>query len=137
MNVRGIGGRQDKNMVSSFKYAAIFISVLLVGLVGFVFWPAKHTPTPTTSECLSLEEGAGKLVPLAVNRNQLYGVALTYSGIIRQGGYDYDPLKSPPVFRKLTPAFDMGHEVKYTTQHEILEMNEKNMRMVTTGVSRT
>lgn len=93
--------------------------------MSFVFWPAKHTPIPATSECLSLKEGAGKLVPLAVNRNQLYGVALTYSGIIRQGGYDYDPLKSPPVFRKLTPAFDMGHEVKYPAQHEILEMTEK------------
>jgi len=107
-------------MFSCIKYSAMFLSALLVALASFVFWPAAHTPIPAPSECLSLDGDAGKLVPLAVDRDQLYGVALTYPGIIRQGGYDYDPQTPPPIFRKLAPALSMGGDVKYPTQHEML-----------------
>lgn len=112
-------------MFSFFRYAALFFSALLAGLAGFVFWPATHTPIPAPSECLSLKDDAGELVTLAVDRNQLYGVALTYPGIIREGGYDFAPEKSPPVFRKLSLALGMGRDVKYPTQDEILETTEK------------
>ena len=109
-------------MLSFFKYLALLLPALMVGLAGFVFWPALHNPVPAPSACLSLNGDAGKLLPLAVDRDQLYGVALTYPGIIRQGGYDYDPQIPPPIFRKLAPALNMGGEIKYPAQHEILEM---------------
>lgn len=113
-------------MVSSFKYAVIFLSAVVVGLAGFVFWPAAYTPISATSECLSLKDGAGRLLPLAIDRDQVYGVALTYPGIIRQGGHDYDPKKSPPVFRKLEQALSTSREVKYPSQHDILEKVEEH-----------
>jgi 2-keto-4-pentenoate hydratase/2-oxohepta-3-ene-1,7-dioic acid hydratase in catechol pathway len=109
-------------MFSFFKYLTLLLLVLIVGLAGFVFWPALHSPVPAPSACLSLNGDAGKLVPLAVDRDQLYGVALTYPGIIRQGGYDYDPQIPPPIFRKLAPALSMGGEIKYPAKHVILEM---------------
>lgn len=111
-------------MLSCIKYSAILLSTLMVALAGFVFWPAQHTPVPALSECLSLNGDVGELVPLSVDRNQLYGVALTYPGIIRQGGYDYYPQTAPPVFRKLAPAFSMGGDVKYPAQHDMLAMLE-------------
>jgi len=112
-------------MLSFFKYLALLLSALTVGLVGFVFWPALHSPVPASSACLSLNGNAGKLVPLVVDRDQMYGVALTYPGIIRQGGYDYDPQIPPPIFRKLAPALSMGGEIKYPAQHEILEVVDR------------
>lgn len=107
-------------MLSCIKYSVMFLSTLLVALAGFVFWPAAHTPVPAPSECLPLNGDAGGLVPLVVDRDQLYGVALTYPGIIHQGGYDYDPRNPPPIFRKLAPALSMGRDVKYPAQQEML-----------------
>jgi len=109
-------------MLSFFKYLALSLAALMAGLAAFIFWPVLHTPVPAPSVCLSLKGDAGKLLPLVVDRDQLYGVALTYPGIIRQGGYDYDPQVPPPVFRKLAPALNRGGEIKYPAQHEILEM---------------
>lgn len=112
-------------MLSFLKYAALLISALLVGLAGFVFWPAPHTPIPAPSECLSLKDDAGRLVPLAMDRDQLFGVALTYPGIIREGGYDFDPDTPPPVFRKLSSAAGVGRDVKYPSEDDVLETAEK------------
>jgi len=111
-------------LLSCIKFLVIFFFPVLVALAGFVFWPAAHTPVPAPSACLSLNEDAGELVPLVVDRDQLYGAALTYPGIIRQGGYDYDPQNPPPIFRKLAPALSMGRDVKYPAQHEMLETIE-------------
>ena len=107
-------------MLSYIKHATLFLSTLLIALTGFVFWPTAHTPTPAASACHPLNKESGALVPLAVNSDQLYGVAFTYPGIIRQGGFDYDPQAVPPVFRKLAPALGTGGDVKYPTQHDML-----------------
>jgi 2-keto-4-pentenoate hydratase/2-oxohepta-3-ene-1,7-dioic acid hydratase in catechol pathway len=112
-------------MRSTIKYfMGIFIIVVIV-IGGYLFWPLEYTPIQADCECLQVNEDTGSLIPLQLDRKNIFGVALTYAGIISQSGSEYHPGKTPPVFRKLPQAITTGNSVKYPSQKLLLDQIEK------------
>jgi 2-keto-4-pentenoate hydratase/2-oxohepta-3-ene-1,7-dioic acid hydratase in catechol pathway len=108
-------------MYTTIKYLIVFIIIIVAGAGTYVFWPMINTPTPDDCDCLVVNSKAGKMVPLKVDRKNLYGIALTYPGIIYQSGSEYHPGQMPPVFRKRQQAITTGNKVKYPNQKTILD----------------
>lgn len=100
-------------MFKFIKYLIASAIVITAGAGSYVFWPMTHTPTPANFECLPMDNKNGKLVPLHLDNKNIYGVALTYPGIIYQSGSEYHPAVRPPVFRKLQQSMNTGNVVKY------------------------
>lgn len=120
-------------MLKVIKYCLAVVVVTLSGLSAYILWPMLHTPTAASCECLSVNNHSGKLVPLQMDSNNVYGVALTYPGIIYQTGSEYHPDVSPPVFRKLKQAINTDNTVSYPNQNILLDQIEK----IEPGLSRT
>lgn len=106
-------------------YISAIVIVIVLGAVSYIFWPMINSPIPANFECLPIENTTGKLVPLQLDYNNVYGIALTYSGIIYQTGSEYHPESIPPVFRKLQQAINTGSVVKYPNQKTLLDQIEK------------
>jgi len=115
------------------KYFVAIIIIIVLGAGSYTFWPMIYTPIPTNSNCLPVNSNSGKLVPLQLDDNNVYGIALTYPGIIYQTGSEYHPDVSPPVFRKLQKAINTGNSVKYPNQNILFEQIEK----IEPGLSKT
>ncbi len=92
-----------------------------------------YFPIPANFECLPVNNTTGKLVPLQLDGNNVYGIALTYPGIIYQTGSEYHPESIPPVFRKLQQAINTSSVVKYPNQKTLLDQIEK----IEAGFSKT
>lgn len=120
-------------MYTTVKYFIVIIIIIVLGVGSYIFWPMIYTPTPADCECLLVNNDTGKLVPLQIDRKNVYGVALTYAGIISQSGSEYHPGKIPPVFRKLQQAITTGNIVKYPNQKILLDQIEK----IEAGLSKT
>jgi 2-keto-4-pentenoate hydratase/2-oxohepta-3-ene-1,7-dioic acid hydratase in catechol pathway len=112
-------------MYKFFKYFIAITLIIALGLGSYIFWPMLDTPTPANFECLPVNNNAGKLVPLKLDNNNVYGIALTYPGIIYQSGSEYHAEIIPPVFRKLQPAINTGNVVKYPHQNILVDQIEK------------
>ena len=91
-------------MYAIIKYLVAIIIIIALGVGSYIFWPIIYTPIPANGECLPVNDNSGKLVPLRLDSNNVYGIALTYPGIIYQTWSEYHPEVSPPVFRKLKNA---------------------------------
>lgn len=115
------------------KYIIAIILFIVLGAGSYIFWPMIHTPTPADFECLPVNNNTGELVPLQLDSNYVYGVALTYPGIIYQTGSEYHPESTPPVFRKRQQAINTGSVVKYPDQKTLLDQVEK----IEAGLSKT
>lgn len=111
----------------------VTIIIILLGVGSYIFWPMIYTPVPANSDCLPVNGNSGKLVPLQLDGNNVYGIALTYPEIIYQTGSEYYPEVTPPVFRKLRQAINTGSVVKYPNQKTLLEQIEK----IEAGLSKT
>jgi 2-keto-4-pentenoate hydratase/2-oxohepta-3-ene-1,7-dioic acid hydratase in catechol pathway len=112
-------------MFTVIKYFIAIIIVIVLGVGSYIFWPMIYSPIPANFECLSVNNTTGKLVPLQLDSNNVYGIALTYPGIIYQTGSEYHPESMPPVFRKLQQAINTGSVVKYPNQKTLLDQIEK------------
>jgi 2-keto-4-pentenoate hydratase/2-oxohepta-3-ene-1,7-dioic acid hydratase in catechol pathway len=112
-------------MFTVIKYFIAIIIVIVLGIGSYIYWPMKYSPTPANFECLPVNKNTGKLVPLQFDSNNVYGIALTYRGIIYQTGSEYHPEAMPPVFRKLQQAISTGSVVKYPNQKTLLDRIEK------------
>ena len=115
------------------KYIIAIIVFIVLGGGAYVFWPMIYTPTPANFECLAMSKNTGKLVPLQLDSSNVYGVALTYAGIIYQTGSEYHPRSMPPVFRKRQQAINTGSVVKYPNKKTLLDQIEK----IEAGLSKT
>jgi 2-keto-4-pentenoate hydratase/2-oxohepta-3-ene-1,7-dioic acid hydratase in catechol pathway len=122
-----------ENMYTTVKYFIVIIFIIVLGVGSYIFWPMIYTPTPADCECLVVNNDTGKLAPLQIDRKNVYGVALTYAGIISQSGSEYHPGKTPPIFRKLQQAITTGNMVKYPNQKSLLDQIEK----IEAGLSKT
>lgn len=101
-------------MIKLLKYLLIIL-VIIISYVGYkLFWPPAHTPGPYSFVCIP--EDKGRFVPLIIDVDNIYGVALTYPCIIEQIGAEYDPDIAPPVFRKLKTAINFSNTVVYPDQ---------------------
>ncbi|MBW2250791.1 MAG: fumarylacetoacetate hydrolase family protein [Deltaproteobacteria bacterium] len=120
-------------MYTTVKYFIVIIFIIVLGVGSYIFWPMIYTPTPADCECLVVNNDTGKLAPLQIDRKNVYGVALTYAGIISQSGSEYHPGKTPPIFRKLQQAITTGNMVKYPNQKSLLDQIEK----IEAGLSKT
>ena len=120
-------------MYTIVKYFIVIIFIIVLGVGSYIFWPMIYTPTPADCECLVVNNDTGKLAPLQIDRKNVYGVALTYAGIISQSGSEYHPGKTPPIFRKLQQAITTGNMVKYPNQKSLLDQIEK----IEAGLSKT
>lgn len=107
-------------MYKIIKYFIAIIIAVATGAGSYIFWPMTHTPTSANFECLPVDNKNGKLAPLQFDSNSVYGVALTYPGIIYQSGSEYNPEIRPPVFRKLQRSIITGHVVKYPNLETLL-----------------
>lgn len=103
------------------KYSLSTTIVTVVGIASYIFWPMAYTPTPANSECLNVNNNAGKFVPLQFDKSNIYGIAMSYPGIIYQSGSEYHPEIMPPVFRKRQQAINTDNIVKYPNQKMILD----------------
>ena len=112
-------------MRATIKYFVAIIIIIVLGVGSYIFWPMIHTPTPANFECLAVDNNTGKFVPLQLDNHNVYGIALTYPGIIYQTGSEYHPEVSPPVFRKLKKAINTGNTVKYPNQNILFDQIEK------------
>lgn len=112
-------------MYTIIKYFIAILIVIILGVVSYIFWPMTHTPTPANFECLPVNNNAGKLVPLQLDNHNVYGIALTYAGIIYQTGAEYHPESMPPVFKKLRQAISTDGTAKYPNQKTLLDQIEK------------
>ena len=115
------------------EYVLAIILFIILGGGSYIFWPMIYTPTPANFECLPVNNNTGKLVPLQLDSNNVYGIALTYAGIIYQTGSEYHPESMPPVFRKRQQAINTSSVVKYPNQKTLLDQVEK----IETGLSKT
>ena len=106
------------------SFVATIITILL-GVGSYIFWPMLYDPIPANSECLSVKSNSGKLTPLQFDDNNVYGIALTYPGIIYQTGSEYHPDVSPPIFKKLNRAINTGSTVKYPNHNILSEQIEE------------
>jgi 2-keto-4-pentenoate hydratase/2-oxohepta-3-ene-1,7-dioic acid hydratase in catechol pathway len=120
-------------MYTTTKYFIAIVIIIVLGVGSYIFWPMIYTPTPADGECLLVNNDTGKLVQLQIDRKNVYGVALTYAGIISQSGSEYHPGKIPPVFRKQQQAITTGNIVKYPNQRILLDQIEK----IEPGLSKT
>jgi len=120
-------------MYKIFKYFVVVVIIIVLGVGAYIFWPMTHTPTPANFECLPVDNNTGKLVPLQLDNHNVYGIALTYPGIIYQTGSEYHPQSMPPVFRKLQQSINTSDFVKYPNQKALLDQIEK----VEVGLSKT
>lgn len=120
-------------MFAVVKYFIAMSIVIVLGTGSYIFWPMMDSPIPANFECLPVNDTTGKLVPLQLDSNNVYGVALTYPGIIYQTGAEYQPESIPPVFRKLQQAINIGSVVKYPNQQTLLDQIEK----IEPGLSKT
>lgn len=120
-------------MHAIIKYFAATILIIVLGVGSYIFWPMIYTPIPAYGECLPVNSDSGKLVPLQLDANNIYGIALTYPGIIYQTGSEYHPEVSPPVFRKFKKAINTDNTVKYPNQNILLNQIDK----IEPGLSRT
>lgn len=120
-------------MYTIIKYFIVIIIITVLGVGSYIFWPRIYTLTPASCECLPVNNNTGKLVPLQLDSNNVYGIALTYPGIIYQSGSEYHPEVMPPVFRKLQQAISTGDVVKYPNQKILLDQIEK----IEAGLSKT
>jgi 2-keto-4-pentenoate hydratase/2-oxohepta-3-ene-1,7-dioic acid hydratase in catechol pathway len=111
-------------MFTVIKYFISIIIVIVLGVVSYIFWPMIYSPMPANFECLPVTNTTGKLVPLQLDGNNVYGIALTYPGIIYQTGSEYHPESIPPVFRKLQQAISTDGVVKYPNQKTLLDQIE-------------
>ncbi len=101
------------------------IAVSILAVTSYIFWPMQYIPTPANSECLTMDGDKGNLVPIEFDINHIYGIAMSYSGIINQSGSEYHPEIMPPVFRKLSQAVNTNDFVKYPDNKIILDMISK------------
>ena len=115
------------------KYIIAIILFIILGGGSYILWPMIYTPTPANVECLPVNKNTGKLVPLQLDSSNVYGIALTYAGIIYQTGSEYHPESMPPVFRKRQQAINTGSVVKYPNQKTLLDQIEK----IEAGLSKT
>lgn len=120
-------------MYKAIKYFFAIIIVIIIGVGSYIFWPMVDTPIAAKFECLPVSNNTGKLVPLLVDSNNIYGVALTYPGIIYQTGSEYHPEVIPPVFRKLRQSINTGEAVKYPDQKILLN----HIEAIEAGLSNT
>lgn len=120
-------------MHAIIKYFVATIFIIVLGVASYIFWPMIYTPIPAYGECLPVNSDSGKLVPLQLDGNNIYGIALTYPGIIYQTGSEYHPEVSPPVFRKLKKAINTDNTVKYPNQNILFNQIDK----IETGLSKT
>ena len=120
-------------MHTTIKYLMAFVIIIALGSVTYIFWPMIHTPTSAEFECLPVNDNTGKLVPLQLDSNNVYGIALTYPGIIYQTGSEYQPESMPPVFRKFKQAISTSSVAKYPDQKSLLDHIDK----IETGLSKT
>jgi 2-keto-4-pentenoate hydratase/2-oxohepta-3-ene-1,7-dioic acid hydratase in catechol pathway len=120
-------------MYAIIKYLVVILIIITIGVGSYIFWPMIYIPIPANGECLPVNTNSGKLVPLQLDDNNVYGIALTYPGIIYQTGSEYHPEVSPPVFRKLKNAINTGHTVKYPNQNILFDQIEK----IEAGLSQT
>lgn len=107
------------------KFFVAIIIIIVLGVGSYIFWPMIYTPVPAYSDCLPVNGNSGKLVPLQLDGNNVYGIALTYPEIIYQTGSEYHPEVTPPIFRKLKKAINIDNEVKYPNQKILLDQIEK------------
>ena len=112
-------------MYTIVKHFIVIIIIIVLGVGSYIFWPMIYTPTPANFECLTVNSDTGKLIPLQLDRNNIYGIALTYSGIIYQTGSEYHPEEMPPVFRKLQQSINTSKFTKYPNQNFLLAQIEK------------
>ena len=120
-------------MLGIIKVFVATIIIIVLGGGSYIFWPMIYTPVPAKSDCLPVNRNSGKLVPLQLDSNNVYGIALTYAGIIYQTGSEYHPESMPPVFRKRQQAISTGSVVKYPNQKTLLDQIEK----IEAGLSKT
>ena len=84
-----------------------------------------YTPTPANSECLIINDNTGNLSPIQLDENNVYGIAMSYPGIIYQSGSEYHPEIMPPVFRKQQQAINTDNFVQYPNKKIILDRIRK------------
>jgi 2-keto-4-pentenoate hydratase/2-oxohepta-3-ene-1,7-dioic acid hydratase in catechol pathway len=120
-------------MFKIIKFFITSIIVIITGAGSYIFWPMIYTPTSANFECLSVDKKDGKLVPLHLDSKKVYGVALTYPGIIYQSGSEYHPEVRPPVFRKLQQSINTGNVVKYPNQKTLIN----RIKAIETGLPDT
>lgn len=112
-------------MYKNIKYLLIIFVVWIVGIISYIIWPMEYTPTPANSECLIINHNTGNLSPIQLDKNNVYGIAMTYPGIIYQSGSEYHPEIMPPVFRKLQQAINTDNFVQYPDKKIILDRIHK------------
>jgi len=109
-------------MKKILTYIIIILVFLVLGAGIYLFRPPSHTPDPVDFACIPVTEDTGKFMPLTLDEDNMYGVALTYASIIDQTGSEYDPDIFPPVFRKLKSAINPGNTVQYPDQQSIWDV---------------
>ncbi len=63
-------------------YLTADVVIITAGIFMFFLWPLEDIPRPANHNCLATGEAGGQLVPLQLDKSSIYGVALSYGGII-------------------------------------------------------
>ena len=106
----------------------IALSALAVLALGFCLSGCRSAsaPRPADFHCLGIGKEDGRLLPLKLKPERIYGMGMSYSSHIRETGHRFDPRGRPPIFLKNPAALNpAGAPVKVPTRAELIRMMEK------------
>jgi 2-keto-4-pentenoate hydratase/2-oxohepta-3-ene-1,7-dioic acid hydratase in catechol pathway len=72
----------------------------IIGILQKDYVPLSRLPSPADFYCLHPHKEKGRLLPLDIQPQHIYGMGFTYATHIKETGFEFDPDKPPPVFKK-------------------------------------
>jgi 2-keto-4-pentenoate hydratase/2-oxohepta-3-ene-1,7-dioic acid hydratase in catechol pathway len=90
--------------IKKIKHLALSILLFMCGCSPIS--QVSHLPKPADFVRVGVQKSEGRLVPLELHPESIFGMGLTYADHIKETGSHFDPRKAPPVFRKKMVSFN-------------------------------